>query len=427
MKRWCLAFLAFASCGPALTESVRAASAPSPDGVPNVIEMFVGDSRVLPISVRRAAVGNGKLVSVTTPARGEVLLLGEAPGTTSLQLWLSDGEHRRLKIIVTELDLVERLDQVTKLLDGSPHLRARIAGARIVLEGEGATDEERLRAGHVAETFPGVVLDFVGRVGWEPLIEMDVRIVEVRQDQLEQLGLRWDESAIGPSVGVALGEAPAVSALPPAVSSPAAYFSLATQISSRINLLQTRGLARVLAEPRLTCRSGAVARFVAGGEIPLPVSDGLGATDVEYKEYGIILEVRPRADSTGAIYAEVSAELSQIDEAVRVQNFPGFLKRQTSTAVNLKAGETLVLAGLMANESARDRRGIPGLSRLPLAGGAFRSRQQRERQTELIILLRPRTVAQRPAGPPDASSDQQRQIDAAPLPSAPAWKPEARH
>lgn len=136
--------------------------------------------------------------------------------------------------------------------------------------------------------------------------------------------------------------------------------------------------------------------------------------------------MRPRADSTGAIYAEVTAELSQIDEAVRVQNFPGFLKRQTSTAVNLKAGETLVLAGLVANESSRDRRAVPGFSRVPLAGAAFRSRQQKERQTELVILLRPRTVAQRPEGPGDASADQSRRIEAVPAAIPPAWPASAK-
>ncbi len=390
----------------------RAAVAAEP--LPAQIEMFVGDSRVLPVTVQRAAVGNGKVLSVTTPMRGELLLLAEGAGVSTLQLWLPEGDTRRIKVIVSELDLAQRLEQVERLLDGTSHIHARIAGGRIVLEGEGASDAERQRATHVAEAFPGVVFDFVGRVGWEPMIEVDVRIVEVRQDQLHELGLRWDDSLNGPSVGAVLGEATGASGLPPGISAPAAYFTLATSIGSRINLLERRGLARVLAEPRLTCRSGSVARFVAGGEIPLPVSDGLGATDVQYKEYGIILEVRPRADATGSILAEVTAELSQIDEAVRVQNFPGFLKRTTSTSVNLKAGETLVLAGLMTTETSRDRRGIPGLSRLPLAGGAFRNKQQRERQTELLILLRPRTVDRALAGDADASDEQHRAIRSAP-------------
>lgn len=382
--------------------------------LPERIEMFVGDSRVLPVEVQRVAVGNGRVLSVTTPSRGEVLLLAEGAGVSSLQLWLAGGERRRITVSVSELDLSARLEQVRKLLEATPRIHARAAGSRIVLEGEGASDEERQRAAHVAEAFPGLVLDFVGKVGWEPMIEVDVRIVEVRRDQLHELGLRWEDSIQGPTAGVALGESPAASPLPPGVSAPGAFFSLASQITSRLDLLQRRGLARTLAEPRLSCRSGAVARFVAGGEIPLPAVDGFGATDVEYKEYGIILEIRPRADTTGTIYAEVSAELSQIDEAVRVQNFPGFLKRQTSTAVNLRAGETLVLAGLLAHESARDRRGLPGLSSLPLAGGAFRSRHQRERQTELIILLRPRTVIAGVPGAPDASDEQRRLIEATP-------------
>ncbi|MET0291466.1 MAG: pilus assembly protein N-terminal domain-containing protein [Steroidobacteraceae bacterium] len=404
MKRWFAVLLAGAS--------ISLASGAEP--VPAQVEMFVGDSRVFGVDVQRAAVGNGKVLSVSTPVRGELLLLAEGAGVTTLQLWLPNGERRRVKIVVVEMDLAQRLEQVQRLLDGAPHVRARVAGSRIVLEGEGASDAERSRAAHVAESFPGLVLDFVGKVGWEPMIEVDVRIVEVRQDQLKELGLRWDDSIPGPSVGAAIGEMPLLSPLPPSVTAPAAYFSLATAIGSRINLLERKGLARVLAEPRLTCRSGAVARFVAGGEIPLPVSDGLGSTDVEYKEYGIILEVRPRADDTGSIHAEVTAELSQIDEAVRVQSFPGFLKRTTSTAVNLKAGETLVLAGLLTTETSRDRRGVPGLSRVPLAGGVFRSRQQRERQTELLILLRPRTVQQALPGDSDASSEQQRYIQNAP-------------
>ncbi|RYG64068.1 hypothetical protein EON77_20175, partial [bacterium] len=133
-------------------------------------------------------------------------------------------------------------------------------------------------------------------------------------------------------------------------------------------------------------------------------------------EYGIILEVRPRVDGSGAVAAEVSAELSQIDEAVRVQNFPGFLKRHTSTAVNLRPGETLVLAGLMLQESSVDRRGVPGLSRVPLAGGVFRSKHASDRETELLILLRPRTVATVPSegAGNDASEDQRRQVEGAP-------------
>jgi pilus assembly protein CpaC len=175
-------------------------------------------------------------------------------------------------------------------------------------------------------------------------------------------------------------------------SAAAANFSLLSQLSSRIDLLERKGLAETVAQPMLSCRSGGVARFVSGGEVPLPVLDGFGAADVQYKEYGVILEVRPRADASGAIYAEVDAELSQIDDSVRVQNFPGFIKRRSSTAVNLRAGESLVIAGLLARERGRDRQAIPGLGRLPLAGPLFSTRHQLTRQTELLVVITPRLV-----------------------------------
>ncbi len=166
--------------------------------------------------------------------------------------------------------------------------------------------------------FPGLVLDFVGRLGWETMVQMDVRIVEVRRDQLRQLGLRWDSDVPGPEVSVQAGGGQGVR-----VSA-----TLATTLGSRIDLLQQRGLAQTVAEPTLSCRSGGVARFISGGEVPIPVTDGLGAVDVQYKEYGVILEVRPRAESNGGIYAEVDVELSQVDSSVRVRDYPGFRKAQ---------------------------------------------------------------------------------------------------
>jgi pilus assembly protein CpaC len=140
----------------------------------------------------------------------------------------------------------------------------------------------------------------------------------------------------------------------------------------------------------LSCRSGGVARFVSGGEIPIPVTDGLGATDVQYKEYGVILEIRPRAGRDGAIYAGVDIELSQIDTAVRVGDYPGFVKRQTSTAINAVEGETIAVAGLLMRERGRDRSVVPGLGAIPVAGALFRSRRRMERETELLVLITPR-------------------------------------
>lgn len=350
------------------------------DSLPRDVSLAVGETVLLVADVRRTALGSGRVVSLAVPERGQLLLFGESAGETTAQLWLSDGTVHQLGIRVQEKDPGKRLADVQQLLAGISAVRARISGRFVVLEGSRASAEEQARAAEIAALFPGEVLDFVGRADWETMVQLQVRIVEVRRDQLRKLGLRWDEDTAGPSVSVNAGGP---------VRGLSIQAMLASELRSRIDLLQQQGLAYTLAEPVLSCRSGGTARFVSGGEIPIPVTDGLGSTDVQYKEYGVILEARPRADRTGAVYAEVHIELSQLDSSVRVGDFPGFVKRQTSTAFNAQEGETIAIAGLVLREHGRDRGGIPGLSALPGAGALFRSTRRMQRETELVVLITP--------------------------------------
>jgi pilus assembly protein CpaC len=168
------------------------------------------------------------------------------------------------------------------------------------------------------------------------------------------------------------------------------YLGLSSVLDSRLRMLEQAGEATLVAEPRLSCRSGGAARFVAGGEIPVPVVNGVGATDVEYREYGVILDVKPIADAGGAISARIETELSQIDPAQRVAGIPGLLKRRSVTDVNLRAGETLVIAGLASRLRSLDDSGIPGLARVPVAGRLFGVRGRRTEDTEVVIFLTPR-------------------------------------
>ncbi|MFO7324829.1 MAG: pilus assembly protein N-terminal domain-containing protein [Pseudomonadota bacterium] len=352
-----------------------------PPALPDDVSLAVGETLLLVADVRRAALGSGRVVSFATPERGQLLLFGEAPGETTAELWLSDGTQHHLRIRVRERDLGNRLAEVQQLLDGVEGVTARVSGRYVVLEGSRAGARERARAAEVAALYPGEVLDFVGDVDWETMVQMQVRVVEVRRDQLGKLGLRWDQDAQGPRVTATAGGGNGGLSV---------RSSLFSELSSRIDLLQQEGLAFTLAEPVLSSRSGDAARFVSGGEIPIPVTDGLGATDVQYKEYGLILQVRPHAGRDGTIHAEIDLELSQIDPSVRVGDFPGFIKRQTSTAFNVADGETVAIAGLLMRESSRDRAAVPGLGAMPVAGALFRSRRRQQRETELLVLISPR-------------------------------------
>ncbi len=400
----------------ATTAAPLAPGEPAAAGVlPQRIDLFVGDSRVLAVRTARIAVGNGKVLAVSPVSAGQLVLIGESPGSTVLQMWLRDGRQHRVLVTVSANDLEATLQAVRELLAGTEGVTARLSGRRIVIEGDAAGARARERAAAIATLYPGLVLDFVGKIGWESMIHFDVRIVEFRRGRLRELGIRWRDDINGPNAGVIADfvtnerfrATPPASGLPDStlqglpqrVASAAKYLGIATTLDSRIRLLEQQGEATIVAEPTLSCRSGGAARFVAGGEIPFPVVSGVGSTDVEYKEYGVILDVRPVADATGAVFARVETELSQVDNSQRVLGVPGFLKRRTATDINLRDGETLVMAGLTSEQRSDETQGVPGLSRVPVGGRLFGTRGRRSESSELVIFLTPRIVRASP--PPD--------------------------
>ena len=157
-----------------------------------------------------------------------------------------------------------------------------------------------------------------------------------------------------------------------------------------IDLLVQNGEAAILAEPRLSCRSGGSARFVAGGELPIPVISANGAASVQFKEYGVRFEVSPVVNSAGMISATLQAEISSINPEVRVRDIPGLRKQSASTQVNLVEGQTLVIAGMLSNEISGSVDKIPALGDLPVLGQLFRSRRFQDRETEMVVLITPR-------------------------------------
>lgn len=371
---------------------------------PSELALFVGDSRVLSLATTRIAVGNGKIVSVSPVSSQQLVVIGLAAGETAVQLWLRDGTQQRLVVRVASTDLASLRDSLVTLLAGVDGVSARIVGQRVVLEGQSVDTRARDRAAAVAALYPGLVLDFVGKFGWESMIHFEVRIVEFRRGRLRELGIRWRDDIAGPTAGIIaefvtndrfrVGQderipADAYDPLPSRTAT-RGYVGLSTVLDSRLRMLEEAGEAVLVAEPRLSCRSGGTARFVAGGEIPLPVVNSVGSTDVEFREYGVILDVKPVADVSGGIFVRVETELSQVDNAQRVAGIPGLLKRRSSTDINLMSGETVVIAGLINRQQSADSSGVPGASRVPGLGGLFGVRGRRTDETEVVIFLTPR-------------------------------------
>lgn len=159
---------------------------------------------------------------------------------------------------------------------------------------------------------------------------------------------------------------------------------------------ETVGLATTLAQPNLTALSGETADFLAGGEYPIPMSQGLGATSVEYKKYGISLSYTPTVLANGRISMRVRPEVSELSSEGAVvlagYSIPALTVRRTETTIELGSGQSFMIAGLLSNNTSNTIQKMPGAGDLPILGSLFRSTGYRRGETELVIIVTPYLV-----------------------------------
>ena len=158
-----------------------------------------------------------------------------------------------------------------------------------------------------------------------------------------------------------------------------------------IEALEQKGVVRTLAEPNLTALSGQEAKFLAGGEYPVPVQQEEGVTTVEYKPFGIELNFIPRVVDSDVINLELEAAVSAIDPSngITIDGFQidAFTRRETSTTVEMRDGESFAIAGLIEDEFLDSANQMPWLGDIPVLGALFRSANYQRSQTELVIII----------------------------------------
>lgn len=311
------------------------------------VDLFAGEVKVLAkVAVKRVAVGNGGVIQAEVLKSGELLVIAKAAGSTSLRLWHKDGNQTDYNIRVSEQDPERR--------------------------------------------FP-----------MEKMVRMKVKMIEFRKSALGQLGIDWGDSINGPTFAAAgdvIGNnifrpaAEGFADLPNTVAPFSTYFGIASNITSRINFMASNGDAVTLAEPVLSTTNGGSASFLAGGEVPYPTRDQNGVSKVEFKDYGIKLDIAPEIDANGNVRAFVETEISQIDAALSVNGTPGLLTRRAQTQVNVRSGETIVISGLLSKEQSTDVDKIPGLGNLPILGNLFKSKNVRNSVSELVIFVTPEII-----------------------------------
>ncbi len=167
-------------------------------------------------------------------------------------------------------------------------------------------------------------------------------------------------------------------------------------VASAFDLAERVGLVTTLSQPNLTALSGETAEFLAGGEYPIPVSQGLGQTSIEYKNYGVSLAYTPIVLANGRISLRVRPEVSELSTqgAVTLNGFqvPALTIRRAETTVELGSGQSFMIAGLLSNNSQNLIDKAPGVGDLPVLGNLFRSSNFRRGETELVIVVTPYLV-----------------------------------
>jgi len=377
------------------------------DGYTKTIKIVAGQTKLIYYkNVNRVSIGDPDVANAISTEEDEVLVTGLKPGVTDIRFWAGGGlaEARYLLRVVDDTH-VRVLQDVRGILSVIEGVEAREENDIVFIEGrilrpQDAAVIDALRENLAKEVKQGVVIFNVGglTVDLKQMIRLDVKVVELRRQDLERLGIRWAQAIDGPFyTGVTDGfgfdiQNPEIDVLGDIASVNGSGLDIATRLTSTIDILKTSGVARVLAEPKLTTTSGSKAEFLAGGEVPIPIIDDDGKVDVTFKKVGIILDIEPIADPEGFIAATVNVEVSTIDPSVEVRDIPGFLVRRTKSDFNVQQGQTMVLSGMLNAEDGKTIDKVPGLGDIPVLGELFKSRDFQRRTTELVVLVTPYLV-----------------------------------
>ncbi|HHV54777.1 MAG TPA: type II and III secretion system protein, partial [Firmicutes bacterium] len=166
------------------------------------------------------------------------------------------------------------------------------------------------------------------------------------------------------------------------------------QIVTQLKMLEEKGYAKVLARPSLTTLENKTARMVTGDRFTILVTQSSGSgtwQQIQFIDAAVRLELTPRLDADGAIVVQLLPQISTITGYSR-EGYPIMSTRETQTTVRLNDGETLVIGGLIRDETSKEQAGLPGLSKIPILGSLFGASKEGNRRTELVILVAPRVV-----------------------------------
>ena len=353
----------------------------------------------LPAEIRDVIVGNSDIADVMVHSPTQVYLVGRAPGQTNVFLLDRTGRTiRRLELDVS-LDTQAVRDAIREVLPNEARIQVEATGDSLYLSGSVRTDAAANSAKMVARRYVANDANLVNllRISNDQQVLLHVKVAEIQRTVLKELGVGLQTSKAIPLVGsgTLTGSTTSTVGLFDAITAPiygtATVRGIGTLVAN-LNLLENQGLIRTLVEPNLTAVSGETATMLAGGEVPVPISQTNGVITIEYKPYGVLLNFTPTVLDPGRLSLKMTTEVSAIDNNNKVAisqsiSVPAFKVRRAGSTVELPSGGSLMIAGLLQNDIIGNIAGLPGLMDLPVLGSLFRSNSFQRNETELVVIL----------------------------------------
>ena len=362
------------------------------------------------IAFGEISIANPGIADISTLTDKSVYVLGKTPGRTTMTLLAPDGKLISNVEVQVQPDIAEFKERLRQILPGES-IEVRTANDGIVLSGTVSSTAKLDRALDLAERYAPERVSNLMSVGGTQQVMLKVRFAEMQRSVSKSLSASLGVSG-GTNAGIIAGtgvlsdqakltsllNGGTITSTNPAAGRAALGFTAGSlEFAVLLEALESKGVVRTLAEPNLTALSGQEAKFLAGGEYPIPISAGDGTITVQYKPFGVELNFTPVVVDEDIINLTINAAVSSIDTTVTLQSggftLNAFKRRETSTTVEMRDGESFAIAGLLQDDF-RDLNGqVPWLGDIPIIGALFRSTDYQRAQSELVIIVTPHLVS----------------------------------
>jgi pilus assembly protein CpaC len=448
-------------------------------GVP--IEVFVGKGTIVTLkeSSKRISISNPEIADVNLISPTEIVVNGKKLGSTNLIVWNKQGQTTFFDItVIGDIDL-KKLEAQIKEIAPNDAITVEFAKDTIVLSGKASNQQTIDKVIQIAQAYSlgftavtstsrdadGVVTtktETAGKVLNHIIIEnaqqvlLEVKVAQIDKTKLKELGISFlakgrdaegfsnmiiapqtggtasssggTTQSFGGAKGIA-GAGPGIGSFDPLDPFQVGVSHFASGIGVVLKALSEKGYGKVLAEPNLVVRSGETGKFHVGSRVPIQTvtgAAGSASVGITYEEVGIRLDFKPEVLETGVIRLKIDpAEVSSIARFLTFQGIvaPEIDTRTVNTSVDLKEGESLILAGLLTDEMKKNIQKIPLLGDIPILGALFRSSRDELKEKELVFFITPKMIKPTPPGqktelPTDKklTPEQEREFDWIPLP-----------